>query len=188
MAGTAVAQSTLCVSDELLAAAAASGDRKAFDALVERYRDVAYAYALARLGSREEAEDVVQEAFVRALVSLNRFRADGLWGAWLMRIVRNLCHDCLRRRRVRSSVALHEGWLDSAPGPEMQTLFAERRDELVRAIAAMPELLRTPLLMHYASRRTYREIALALSTPESTAIGRVAGALRFLRKRMAELR
>ena len=113
MAGAAVVQISICVSDEMLASAAAGGNRQAFDALVDRYRDLAFAYAFARLNSREEAEDVVQEAFVRALVALNRFRADGSWGAWLMRIVRNRCHDCLRRRRVRVSIALDDTWLDS---------------------------------------------------------------------------
>src|SRR4051812_41180477 len=173
MAGAAVVQPSICVSDEMLASEAAGGNRQAFGALVDRYRDLAFAYAFARLNSREEAEDVVQEAFVRALVALNRFRADGSWGAWLMRIVRNRCHDCLRRRRVRVFIALDDTWLDSARSPETQALFAERTDELARAVATMPEKLRIPLLMHYASRRTYREIALALSVPESTAIGRV---------------
>src|SRR2546421_7711089 len=102
----AVARSQVDATDESLAAAARCGDRGAFDTLVGRYRDMAFAYALARLNSREEAEDVVQEAFVRALVALDRFRIQASWGAWIMRIVRNLCHDVLRRRRVRSAVTL----------------------------------------------------------------------------------
>lgn len=186
MAGTALAQSPVEVTDESLAEAARSGDRQAFDTLVGRYRDTAFAYALARLNSREEAEDVAQEAFVRALMTLDRFRTQASWGAWLMRIVRNLCHDTLRRRRVRSSVTLDDRWMDSAPTPEMAALVSERRTELIRAVEAMPEKLRTPLLMHYGSRRTYKEIALALGVPESTVIGRMAGALRFLRKRMVD--
>lgn len=187
MVETAIIHTSLDVSDETLAAAARSGDRRAFDTLVARYRDTAFAYALARLDSREEAEDIAQEAFVRALVTLNRFRVEASWGAWLMRIVRNLCHDALRRRRVRSSITLDDRWIDAGPSPEMSALFKERRSELAAAVAEMPEKFRTPLLMHYASRRTYREIALALSVPESTVIGRMAGALRFLRKRMADL-
>ena len=104
----------------------------------------------------------------------------------MMRIVRNLCHDALRRRRVRSSVTLDDRWMDSSPTPEMAALFCERRTELVSAVEAMPEKFRTPLLMHYGSRRTYKEIALALGIPESTVIGRMAGALRFLRKKLVD--
>ena len=186
MAGMAIAQSPVDVTDESLAAAARSGDRRAFDTLVGRYRDMAFAYSLARLNSREEAEDVAQEAFVRALMALNRFRTQASWGAWLMRVVRNLCHDALRRRRVRRWVTLDDRWMDSGPTPEMAALFSERRTELVNAVEAMPEKFRTPLLMHYGSRRTYKEIALALGIPEATVIGRMAGALRFLRKRMVD--
>ena len=53
-----------------------------------------------------------------------------------MRIVRNLCRDALRRRRVRSSVTLDARWMDSSPTPEMAVLFSERRTELVSAVAA----------------------------------------------------
>ncbi len=186
MADMTLTQSPVELTDESLAAAARSGDRCAFDTLVGRYRDMAFAYSLARLNSREEAEDVTQEAFVRALIALDRFHAHASWGAWLMRIVRNLCHDSLRRRNVRSSVTLDDRWMDSAPTPEMAALFSERRTELQRAFAAMPEKFRTPMLMHYASLQSYKEIAVALSIPESTVIGRMAGALRFLRKRMVD--
>lgn len=187
MAEIATAQSPVDVTDESLAAAACSGDRRAFDTLVGRYRDTAFAYALTHLHNREEAEDVTQEAFVRALMALNRFRIQASWAAWLMRIVRNLCRDALRRRRVRASVTLDDRWMDSAPTPDIEALFSERRAELASAVEAMPEKFRTPLLMHYGSRRTNKEIALALGIPESTVIGRIAGALRFLRKRMVDL-
>ncbi len=136
MAEIATAQSPVEVTDESLAAAARSGDRQAFDTLVGRYRDIAFAYALSHLHSREEAEDVTQEAFVRALLALNRFRIQASWAAWLMRIVRNLCRDALRRRRVRASVTLDDRWMDSAPTPDMAALFFERCTELAGAIAA----------------------------------------------------
>lgn len=187
MAETATMDALTELTDEALAAAARAGDRRAFDTLVLRYRDIAFAYALSHLHSREEAEDVTQEAFVRALMALNRFRIQASWAAWLMQIVRNLCRDALRRRRVRSVVTLDDRWMDGAPSPFMTVLRSERRSELLRAIEAMPEKLRTPLLMHYGSRRTNREIALALGVPESTVIGRIAGAVRFLRKRMGDL-
>jgi RNA polymerase sigma-70 factor (ECF subfamily) len=183
----AIAQSMVDITDESLVAAARSGDQRAFDTLVERYRDLAFAYSLARLNSREEAEDIAQEALVRALITLNRFRIQASWRAWLMRIVRNLCHDALRRRRVHPSFTLDDRWMDSAPTPEMAAIFTERRNEMAAAVETMPEKFRTPLLMHYGSRRTYKEIALALGVPESTVIGRMAGALRFLRKRMVDL-
>jgi RNA polymerase sigma-70 factor (ECF subfamily) len=172
------------VTDEALVAAARAGDRSAYSALVERYRDLVFAYACARLRDRDEAEDVAQEAFVRAYVALDRFRMAGCWSAWLMRIVRNLCTDAHRKRLGRATEPADDDWLDDAPTPEMVALAGERRRELRRAVAELPEMYRLPLLMHYGSGRTYREIAVALGLPESTIVGRMAGALRHLRRRM----
>lgn len=184
----ALAQTPVEVTDEALANAARAGDREAYSRLVARYREVALAYAYACLRNREEAEDAAQEAFVRAFLALDRFRVTERWGAWMMRILRNLCMDMLRRRRGRATILLDAEWPEAAPTPEMNVLTAERRRELHTAIGSLPEKFRVPLLMHYVSRRTYREIALALDLPESTVVGRLAGALRLLRRRFGEER
>src|SRR5436190_24267262 len=105
-------------TDEALAIAACQGDRAAFAVLTARYRDVAFAYACARLHHPEEAEDAVQEAFVRAYEALPHFRTGECWGAWMMRILRNLCTDLLRRRRGRATQPLPEDWADLSPTPE----------------------------------------------------------------------
>lgn len=171
-------------TDETLAGAACRGDRAAYSALVARYREVAFAYAYARVRDREEAEDIAQEAFVRAYMSLDRFQATASWGAWLMRILRNLCNDALRRRRARPAEPLREDWLEGSPTPETVALTQERAEALRCAVDSLPEKYRIPLLMHYASRRTYREIAMALDLSESTVVGRIAGALRLLRRKI----
>ena len=183
MSDMALTQTPTPVTDEALAAAARAGNDEAFAQLVARYREVAFAYAFACLRHRDEAEDVVQEAFVRAFLALDRFRITECWGAWLMRILRNLCTDALRRRKGRLTETI-EQWPENSPTPEMAVLTEERRRELNNAIAALPEKFRIPLLMHYVSHRTYREIALALGLPESTVIGRMAGAMRQLRRRL----
>ena len=175
-------------SDDSLVEAARGGDRAAFSALVGRDRDLVYAYAYARLRSREEAEDVAQEAFVRAYQSLGRLRGAAVWHPWLMRIVRNLCNDVLRRKRVRRTDPIDPEWLDGSPSPELQVLSEERRRELSSAVEALPEKYRVPLLMRFGSGCARREIALALGVPESTVMGRLAGAMRLLRQRLGEER
>lgn len=184
MESMAIAGSPIRITDEALAARAKQGDRDSFEELVGRYRDIVLAYALSRTGSREEAEDIAQEAIVRSLVSLPRFRLDGSWAAWLMRIARNLCHDHQRRGRVRNHDALPMDWADSGPTPEMETLQTEGRAELLRAVNSLQEKFRTPILMHYSARRSYKEIALALGVPESTVVGRIAGGLKALRRKL----
>jgi len=180
----AVAEMSLEMPSERLVVAAHAGDRAAFSALVDRYRDTVFAYAFARLRDRDEAEDVAQETFVRAYLSLGRLRRPSAWEAWMMRIARNLCNDCLRLKRSRPTEPLDVGWLDGGPSPEMLAIAGERQRELSEAMAGLHEKYRIRLMMHYASRRTYREIAAALGVPPSTVVGRIAGALRLLRRRL----
>lgn len=186
MSVMALAEAPAELTDESLAAAARAGDRRAFAELVSRYRGIAFSYAFVRLRSREEAEDITQEAFVRAFVAVNQFRVDGTWGAWMMRIVRNLCTDSLRRGSRRHPGDLSVDHPDSAPSPEMLALAGVDRAALCTAVSELPDKYRLPLLLHYAARRTRREIALALNVPESTVVGRLAGALRILRRRLGD--
>lgn len=170
--------------EEALVAAAKRGDREAYSILVERYRRLAFAYAYAQFRNREDADDATQEAFIRAFLALKELR--GSWPAWMMRIVRNVCTDLGRKKRVRQHEPIEESWLDQAPTPETTALSEDRRRRVARALADLPGSLRVPVSMHFLSRCTYREIALALGMPESTVVGRISRGLRMLRGRLAE--
>jgi RNA polymerase sigma-70 factor (ECF subfamily) len=183
MESMAIGQGMAEIPDEALVAASRSGDREAFSLLVERHRELAFACALAYMRDREEAEDVAQEAFSRAYASLATFRG-GVWQGWFMRILRNLCLDTLRRRKVRKTEPIDVNWLDQSPSPEAQVLEIERRRHLAWAIGTLPEKFRVPLVMHFLSQRTYREIAVALGLPETTVVGRTTRAVRLLRERL----
>ena len=173
-------------SDESLVEAARTGDREAFGLLVERYRVLVYAFAYARLRNREEAEDTAQEAFLRAYQYLPDFRMSDRFGGWLMCITRNLCTDVARRRKCRPTEELSEDWMDHSPSPEMEAMVKERRRELTAAINSLPEKHQVLILMHYGSGRSYREMALALDLPETTIVGRMAAALRGMRRRLGK--
>lgn len=175
------------VSDETLARAAKAGDAASFSLLVERHRDLAYAYALARLRNPEEAEDAAQEAFVRAYRALSVFDPTMQFVPYLMRILRNHCNDLLRRKRVRNSVPLTPNLRSEAASPEEKAFREERSALLRQALGALPEHQRVPLEMHYASGCTVRQIAQALGLRESTVTGRLAGALRRLRRAVGEV-
>lgn len=184
--GTIMVSSAVEESDEALVEAARIGDREAFGLLVDRYRVLVYAFSYARLRNREEAEDTAQEAFLRAYQYLPEFRQSDRFGGWLMRIARNLCTDVVRRRRCRPTEELSEDWMDHSPTPEMAAMVTERRRELTAAINALPEKHQILILMHYGSGRSYREMALALDLPETTIVGRMASALRGLRRRLGK--
>jgi RNA polymerase sigma-70 factor (ECF subfamily) len=171
-------------SDEALVRAARDGDRGAFSLLIARHRELVFAYVFARLRDREEAEDIAQETFVRAYRSLGGLRRPGTWQSWLLQIARNLAHDSLRRGRVRRSAPLDETWPAHNPSPESDLLSAECRRELAAAVEGLPELYRVPVLMRFGSGCSRREIAVALGVPESTVIGRLAGAMERLRREL----
>jgi RNA polymerase sigma-70 factor (ECF subfamily) len=173
--------------DTGLVASARAGDREAFSRLAERYRDLVFACAFAHVRHRDEAEDLAQEALARAFAALPGLRGNAAFQPWLMGILRNLCRDALRRRRVRRTEPLDAAWLEGGDSPEALVLDRQRRRDLAAAIAGLPELLRVPLVMHFVSRCTYREIALALGVPETTVVGRTSRAVRVLRERFKEV-
>ena len=76
--------------------------------------------------------------------------------------------------------------MDHSPTPEMAAMVTERRRELTAAINALPEKHQVLILMHYGAGRSYREMALALDLPETTIVGRMAAALRGLRRRLGK--
>lgn len=132
------------------------------------------AYRTARLILRDplEAEDAVQDAFLRAW----RFRAsaprDAGWQPWLYRVVVNACCSRLRRevpRRERRA-DLDGDYEDDAPGPEVSALHAEEVSAVVDALAALPESLRIPVVLRYYAGLSEKDVA--------TAIGRRPGTVK----------
>ena len=172
--------------DELsgLVEAAKAGEREAQGALIGCYRRTMLAYAVARLRDRDAAEDAVQEALVKVLSGLDGLRSASRFEAWLMQTLRNQCGDIERRRKVRTTEPLGEALVSLLPTPEGTLLDADRLQRLSDAVSGLPEKQRVPLLMFYASRQSYREIALALHVTESTVQGRLAQGLRLLRRRL----
>lgn len=168
---------------DVLAAAAAQGDAGALGALTSACRPSAIAYAFARLGARDDAEDAVQEALARACKAIRRFRPGARWAPWFGRILQNVCSDAARRRHSLATAPLEFSCRDAAAGPEASLLEREAREALARALADLPEALRTPVVMHYVLGRPRQEIADTLGLPESTVVGRLASALRRLRRR-----
>ena len=98
------------MDDSSLAARARSGDRAAFDALVERHYAACTRLAWRLLGRRQDAEDAVQEAFLRAWRAIGRYEEQRCFRAWLMRILVNRCRTSGARRSRRRSVSWSGGW------------------------------------------------------------------------------
>ena len=187
--------------DELIRAAQA-GERSAFDTLVRRYDRSVLRLALHMLGNEQDAQDVHQEAFIKAYRHLSNFRFECSFYTWLYRIVTNLCLDALRRRKSRRedpAVAMDSSGeeMDLMANVSDDRAMANPARELERkqmssAIAAALDTL-TPRertvfeLKHYQGLRL-RTIGEMLSTTEETAKNTLFRATRKLRASLASVR
>jgi len=169
-----------------LARRAQRGDREAYEDLVRLHYARALATARHLLGNREDAEDLVQEAFVRAHRGLASFRAEGSFAGWLRRIVVHLARDRFRAGgREPRRTPLSAAAAVPASGDPGATL---RRQELTRvvdaALRSLPDPLRVALVLRSLDGLGYDEIAEALGVTPATARTQVMKARRTLTARL----
>ncbi|HYL79750.1 MAG TPA: sigma-70 family RNA polymerase sigma factor [Candidatus Acidoferrum sp.] len=143
-------------TDEALFKQVQAGGRDAFAVLVERHQRRAYAVALRLLGGSQDAEDAVQQAFLRLYES--RARYDSRWrlSTWFYRILTNVCVDELRRRRPMLPLPGTDVPAMDAPDRDLEA--AERDRLLRRALAEVPVEARIALTLYYGDGRSYRDI------------------------------
>jgi len=115
------------------------GDAAAYDEIVRRYLRRAFAVAYRVLRQREDAEDVIQEAFAGALEHIDSFESGRPFGPWLFRIVINRALNARRSRSLRATESLPEDLPDAARSPSRDLEQSEARDRLRRALESLPE-------------------------------------------------
>lgn len=180
------------VSDAELAQRARAGDDRAFAELVRRYHGEVYALALRGLRNPEDAEDVTQEAFVRAFRALDRYDPERRFGAWMYAITARLCIDAHRRRRGRfvslsvpeeGSSEEERAWdlPDPGPGPQEEVQRSDLAARLERYVERLPADYRLAILLRHAHDLSYEEIAIALDAPVGTIKARIHRARAQLR-------
>ena len=144
------------VSDEVLFRQVQAGGREAFAALVERYQHRAFGVALRILGRRQDAEDAVQQAFLRLYEARKQYDPKWRLSTWFYRILTNTCVDELRRRRPLIPLEEWDGL--SVERPDRTLERSEREHLLQSALATIPTEARTVLTLYYGDGRTYQEI------------------------------
>jgi len=171
--------------DAELVQAALAGDRDAFGELVERYQDRLFNTVLRLLGSRDDASDVVQEAFVQAFVKLESFRGEAQFYTWLYRITMNRAlsyrRDGRRRSRQRGPVVSIEAVKDMAgdepvdrnPGPEAQLIDREQVEAVQSALLKLSDEHRQILVLREMEGCCYETIADILQLPVGTVRSRL---------------
>jgi len=161
--------------------------------LIEKYSDLAYGLALRLTGNAAEAEDLAEEALIKALRGLPGFRGDSDPGVWVSRIVANCWKNQLRSprlafwRRVGGFYSSDgEEQLidppDPAPGPELQLEGAARREAFEKVLNSLEPQDRAIVVLRELDGRNYTDIASILSIPEGTVRSRLSRARKKLRE------
>jgi RNA polymerase sigma-70 factor (ECF subfamily) len=176
----------MAAADSHIVRAVLGGDTEAFGVLVDRYQERCLRLALHILGSREDAEDAVQESFLRAYRYLGGYREREKFAAWLYRILVNQCRTTLTRRQRRELPVAAWEWETAAAveagGAEQGAL----RDELARALDALTADQREAVVLRYADDLTYDEMSAITGAGVSALKMRVQRACARLRELLLE--
>lgn len=161
--------------EAFLLARARGGDLAAFEEIVRRYQRRVYGVALRIVRSHAAADDVAQDAFVRAWRSLDRFEVGRPFGPWVCRIAANLAVNHVRSPRAREDPLPgdRESAATPASDPLGSLLDAEAQEVLDRALGSLPPEQRAVFVLRTAEEMSYREIAEALGLSPGTVMSRL---------------
>ena len=181
-------------ADETLVALYAQGNNEAFDILLNRYKDRLYAYIYYTVRNEELAEDIFQETFTKAIVTIQqgRYNENGKFPAWLTRIAHNLIIDCFRQekqenlvscdeeeRNLLNNIRLSEGTV------EAEIVNHQILSDVRRLMKHLPDEQREVVHMRFYQALSFKEIAEMTGVSINTSLGRMRYAILNLR-RMAE--
>lgn len=183
-------------SDPELAALAADGDERAFERIMRRHNRLLFRAARSILKSDAEAEDALQEAYLRAWRSLAKFRAESKLSTWLVRIVINEALGRLRRRgalvipldtATEATQPASEAWMEDDPDrePERIAMRAEMRRLMESRIDLLPEAFRSVFMLRAVEELSVEEVAVALDLPQATVRTRFFRARGLLRESLS---
>ncbi|MCD6351391.1 MAG: sigma-70 family RNA polymerase sigma factor [Armatimonadetes bacterium] len=174
-----------------------AGNRAAFDELVRRHYNRAYAIAYRMLGDQDLAQDAVQAAFLRAYRGLPSYKQSAAFTTWLYRIVVNVCLDTSRRRNRTPATSLDTSPEDEGPSlgerlpddgqsPEEVLLQRERALAVQEALLALSPRYRTVLVLYEVQGLAYEEVAEVLKVPVGTVKSRLNRARAAFAEQFAE--
>jgi RNA polymerase sigma-70 factor (ECF subfamily) len=173
--------------EELLRSHPADASR-VFEAMVWAYQAPLYRLALSILNDADEAEDAVQDAFIRAARSLDRYRTGTNFKAWLYTIAVNTCRDQLRKRAARSRLNHVWGVIQSQAShvsrPETTAIENESRARLWELVGDLGEKQRLVVILRLGQGLSIQEIGEILEISEKTVYSRLYDALKQLRQRI----
>ncbi len=173
------------------------GDQNAFGEIVELYKDKVFHICFRMLGNRHEAEDIAQEAFVRAYVNIKTFNQNKKFSTWLFRIATNLCIDRIRKKKPdyyldaevsgTDGLTMYSQVASSTPLPEDEVENLELQSTIQQEISKLPEKYRSVIVLKYIEELPLQEISEILDLPLGTVKTRVHRGREALRKQLRKV-
>jgi RNA polymerase sigma-70 factor (ECF subfamily) len=169
-----------------------AGNSRRYALLVDRHKDRAFTLAVRLTGDKGEAEELVQDAFLRAFKSLDQFRGDAKFGTWFHRIVYNLCMTRVTRRRGKTErldpqdeKALDDSFVDKDELSIQEQLEGEELQRMIdEEINGLPAKFKSVITLFYVQEMSYEEIVSVLCTPIGTVKTNLFRARNLLRERV----
>ncbi|MEN3203051.1 MAG: sigma-70 family RNA polymerase sigma factor [Atribacterota bacterium] len=166
-------------SDREIVREVLNGNQDLFSILVARYERPIFNYVYGMVRHRQDAEDLTQEAFVKAFFALKTYKDSFEFSTWMYRIARNVCLDYFRRQKIRSFFSLNtpvgeekegevEDFLPSDKDPEEGVLEGEILERVSQAVEKLPWKFREVIVLRYIEELPYEEIAQILGIPVGT--------------------
>ena len=186
-------QNLKSVNSELIKKAI-EGDESAYKNLLENYRGAIYNLLYKMVRNKEETEDLVQEAFMKAFKALPSFNEEYAFSTWLYKIAVNNCIDHMRKKKLQTysinkPVQSKDGELDrefpdTSMSPDKSILSDERASIIETAIDELPENYKTAIILRHSEEKSYEEISKILNIPLGTVKARIFRAREMLKKKL----
>jgi len=183
-------------TDEELIALFQKGDERAYLELVKRYKDRLVNFVFRYVASREMAEDIVQDTFLKLYTSSHMYKEIARFSTWIYTIAGNLAKTELRKRKRRKIFSIHDMGIDDKEfeipsdtyNPERESRSAYQEREIQIAISRLPEQFKTAIILRDIQELSYEEISKIVGVPVGTVKSRINRGRQKLQEILRELK
>lgn len=159
----------IVADDRRLVELVLEGDNTAFEYLFNRYREAIHRLFVQRLGGASDADDLLQETFIKVFINIHRYSTQYTFGQWVYTIARNTLIDFVRRRQDDLSIdSYFSAPASSAPTPEESVINLQQRTQIEHYLDRLTPRYRTLIVMRFFDAYSYEEIAEKLGIPMGT--------------------
>ena len=176
----------ICTDFEL-AQMVLNGDKRAFEPIVSRYKNLVYSVLLRMVNNNEEANDLAQEVFIKIYKNIGKYSDEFKFSTWTMKIATNHVIDYRRKLRIETSdIEEAKNVLDYAKSPEQEYLQKEQTAAFKNVLDKLPDMYKVPILLYHEQGLSYQEIAEIVNEPMSKVKNRIFRGRKLLKTMLEE--